>query len=90
MTYRSDFIGSGNMRGFCEETNKLFAAMNNVVFIMPTGYAGVEPSVKFKDDKIVFDFGNALIFTMENVVWDNGGGSAQVYNGRLHIAPTSL
>ena len=80
------------MRGFCEETNKLFAAMNNVVFIMPTGYAGVEPSIKFEDGQIAFDFGNALIFTLNNVQWDLTGSatfnsySAEVVNGQLVIS----
>jgi len=89
MNFRDDYIGTGNMEQFCEESNLLFAALNNVVFQMPSGYAGIEPSMRVEEDRIVFDFGNALIFTINNVVWDNGDGDVAVINGQLHIAPTS-
>jgi hypothetical protein len=77
------------MEGFCVETNKLFAAMNNIQFHMPVGYAGIEPSMRIENGRMIFDFGDALIFTLNNVVWDNGGGSVYVSGGQLHIAPTS-
>jgi hypothetical protein len=75
MPLRSNFIGTGNMEEFCNETNKLFSAINNIQFQMPTGYAGVEPTVQVFDDRIVFDFGNALIFTLNNVVWNLTGSA---------------
>jgi len=40
-TFRDDFKGTGNMEGFCEEANKLFSALNNIVFQMPQGYSGI-------------------------------------------------
>ena len=87
--FRTDYEGTGNMTEFCKESNRLFAALNNVVFLMPSGYAGIEPSMRVEEGRIVFDFGSALIFTLSNVVWDNGGGTVGVVNGQLHIAPTS-
>lgn len=90
--FREDYKGTGNMKRFCEESNKLFAALNNVVFLMPSGYAGVEPSVTIEDARIVFDMGNALIFTLNNVQWNLTGSatfnsySAEVINGQLVIS----
>ena len=89
-TFRDNFKGTGNMTQFCEESNKLFSALNNIVFIMPVGYAGIEPSVRIEEGRIVFDMGQAQIFTLNNVAWDNGGGSVGVSGGQLHIAPTSI
>ena len=89
--FKHDFKGTGNMTTFCEESNKLFAALNNISFIMPSGYSGVEPTVKVEEGRIVFDFGNALIFTLNNVVWNLTGDatfnsySADVSNGKLTI-----
>ena len=92
MNLRSDFKGTGNMEGFCEETNKLFAALNNIVFKMPTGYVGVEPTARVEDERIVLDLGQALVFTLNNVAWDLTGSatfnsnSASVVNGQLVIS----
>ena len=89
---KDNFVGSGNMESFCDETNKLFSAVNNPTFIMPTGYSGVEPTLEIKDDSLVFDFGDALIFTLENVSWRLTGSatftsrSASVSNGKLQIS----
>ena len=80
------------MTGFCEESNKLFAALNNITFKMPTGYSGIEPKAWVENGRIVFDFGQALIFTLNNVQWDLTGSatfnsnSAQVVNGQLVIS----
>jgi len=89
MKFRVNFKGTGNMEKFCVESNRLFAAINNASFIMPSGYSGIEPSMRVEGGKLVFDFGDALIFTLNNVVWDNGAGAVSVSNGQLHIAPTS-
>ena len=90
-TFKSDFIGTGNMERFCAESNRLFAAISNIQFIMPSGYSGVEPTAQFEDGRIVFDFGEALIFTTNNIVWNFSGSAsvtgynAAVQNGKLHI-----
>ena len=92
MSYKDDFKGTGNMKKFCDESNKLFSAMNNTDFIMPAGYSGISPSVRFEDNRIVFDFGQALVFTLNNVAWDLIGSatfnstSATVINGQLVIS----
>ena len=89
--FRDDFKGTGSMKGFCEESNKLFSALNNVEFQMPPGYSGAEPTVKVYEDRIVFDFGEALIFTINNIEWNLTGTatynsySANVFNGKLYI-----
>lgn len=69
------FAGTGSMVGFVEETNKLFSAINNMKIIVPNGYAGIEPTAYLEKGKIVFDFGEALIFTLNNVVWSFSGTS---------------
>jgi hypothetical protein len=89
--FKSDFIGTGNMAEFCAEANMLFSALNNIRFIMPSSYDGIEPHVEIKKDSIVFDFGQALIFTLNNVEWnftgdaDIGSYSASVVSGKLVI-----
>ena len=88
--FRTDFKGTGNMTRFCEESNKLFAALNNFVFIMPSGYSGVEPTARVEEGRVVIDMGQALVFTLNNVVFDNGAGNVYVSNGQLHVAPTSV
>lgn len=87
MKFRQDFIGTGNMERFCEESNKLFAALNNIVFLMPSGYEGVEPSIRIEEGRIIFDFGQAQIFTLNNVNWVSGSGDVYISNGQLNIDP---
>lgn len=90
--FRTDFKGTGNMKKFCEETNDLFAAINNIKFIMPFRYVGIPPSARAEKDRILFDFGEALIFTMNNVIFNLTGSatfnsySAEVTNGQLVIS----
>lgn len=69
------FVGTGSMTEFVDETNKLFSAVNNMSIIVPNGYVGIEPTAYLEDGKIVFDFGDALIFTLNNVVWNFSGTS---------------
>ncbi len=89
---KDTFNGTGSMKKFADETNKLFSAINNISFIMPSGYGGVEPTVELKDGKLVFDFGNMLIFTLDNVSWKFTGSASinsnkvQVVNGQLVIS----
>lgn len=89
---KDDFKGTGNMKRFCEESNKLFSALNNIQFKMPTGYVGIAPTARVEDARIVLDMGQALIFTLNNVEWDLTGSatfnsySAQVVNGQLVIS----
>lgn len=92
LEFRTDFQGTGNMEGFCEESNKLFAALNNVVFQMPSGYSGIEPTMRVEAGRIVFDFGECLVFTLNNVSWSLTGSanfisnSVEVVNGQLVIS----
>ena len=91
-TFRSDYVGTGNMKTFCEESNKLFTALNNIVFIMPQGYNGTEPTASVQEGRVIFDFGSALIFTLNNVAWNLTGSatfnsySVEVQNGQLVIS----
>ena len=89
---KDDFVGTGSMKTFCEETNKLFKAVNNIEFTLPSNYKGIEPTVKIEDGRMLFDFGAALIFTLSNVQWRLTGSatfnsnSASVINGQLVIS----
>ena len=93
MMFKDDFKGTGNMRSFCDEANKLFAAMNNIDIVMPPEYSGPEPTLEFREGRLVFDFGSALIFTTENIDWDLTGDAgisfdtytADVVDGQLEI-----
>ena len=93
--FKDDFEGTGNLKKFCDETNKLFSAINNIVFTMPSEYAGVEPSVTIEKDRIVFDFGSCLVFTLSNVQWhlkgtaDFSSYEVSVTDGKLHIYVTA-
>ena len=78
--FKDDFKGTGNMEQFCEESNLLFSALNNINFNMPSGYSGIEPTVEVHSDKIVFDFGQALVFTLNNVEWNLSGSAVFVSN----------
>lgn len=86
--FKADFHGTGSMKKFASETNGVFQAMNNITFKMPAGYAGIPPSAKVTADGLVFDFGDALIFTTKNVEWSGGTGTAEVVNGKLKITVT--
>jgi hypothetical protein len=99
MALRDNFEGTGSMVEFVKETNTLFSAVNNIKFIMPSGYLGVEPTVKVEPNSITFDFGQALIFTLNNVVWNFSGTgftepnnvvissrTATVVNGKLTLS----
>ena len=90
--FKTDFKGTGNMKVFCEESNRLFSALNNVEFLMPSGYDGAEPSVRVDGERLVFDFCDALVFTLNNVQWNLTGSaaftsySAEVQDGQLVIS----
>ena len=85
------FEGTGTMIPFVDQLNEISKCMNNISVIMPSGYKGVEPSLTFKDGALVFDFGQALVFTLNNVQWILTGSavfgvpSAKVENGKLVI-----
>lgn len=92
---KDDYEGSGSMEDFVADSNKVFSSINNAEVIVPQGYAGIEPTVSIQgeddDLSLVFDFGDALIFTLNNVVWNLTGtaafvsNSVSVVNGRLMI-----
>ena len=89
---KDNFVGKGSMETFCNETNKLFKAVNNPKFIMPSGYSGAEPTLRIEGERLAFDFGEALIFTLNNVQWNLTGSatfnsySVSVVNGQLVIS----
>lgn len=96
MKFKADFKGTGTFVGFVSELNKLFGALNNIKVIMPSGYAGKEPTFTFQEKEgagtnFVADFGQAHVFSVTNISWDVGttGGAtvteAHVTNGRLYI-----
>jgi hypothetical protein len=88
---KSDFIGKGSMKEFVEESNAAFSSLSNVSFTMPDGYSGIEPTVYIKDGRLTFDFGQSLIFTLNNVVWNVSGSAdvptktADVDDGKLNL-----
>jgi len=89
--FKADWEGTGSMEKFIEEMNRLFSAMNNIKFFLPSGYDGVEPTMNFKANSLEFDFGEALIFTLNNVVFNLEGtadyvsNTAEIINGQLVI-----
>ena len=91
-TFKSDFVGKGSMKTFVDELNKLMTAMNNISVTVPNGYQGQPPKLAFQNGSLVFDFGDALIFTEKGVDWSfTGDGTVNNYsatpeNGRLKIA----
>jgi len=90
---KDSFKGTGTLKKFVDESNSAFSALNDIKVYMPQGYAGAEPTMQLSGDNksIVFDMGDALIFTLNNVVWNFTGSadidtmSAEVLNGKLVI-----
>lgn len=92
---KQNFKGRGTLAKFAKETNSVMSAINNISIIVPSGYSGVEPTIKFEDGEkgcsLIFDFGDALIFTLKNVSWSLSGTanfvskSVSVDNGVLYI-----
>ena len=68
-TFKSDFKGTGSMEKFVSEMALLLEAMNNINVVMPPYYAGTPPTLKFDGQSLVFDFGEALIFSLKNIEW---------------------
>ena len=87
------FKGTGSLVGFVEQCNKLFKAFNNIKVLMPVGYAGVEPVLEVRDEGLVLDMGDALVFTLGSIDWTVDDNiktySAIVENGRLKITALS-
>jgi len=96
MKLKDKFVGTGSMKGFVKESNKLFSSLNNIEFILPTGYSGIEPTIRLEEDGLVFDFGDALIFTLNNVGWKLTGDATfvsnkvEVVNGKLVISVKAM
>jgi len=89
--FKEDFKGTGSLKDFVDEANKLFSAANNIKVTMPVNYSGAEPTMAYDGTSLVFDMGDALIFTLNNVVWNLTGTadfvshSVEVVNGQLVI-----
>ncbi len=90
--WRDDFKGTGSMKKLTDEVNSFMNAMNNINVKMPRNYEGQPVSLAFIDNRLVLDFGDALVFSLNNVEWVFSGTanivdfSAQVFNGRLVIS----
>ena len=68
-TFKTDFKGTGSMKEFVSENVLLLEAMNNIKVIMPPYYQGAPPTLSFDGASLVLDFGDALIFSLQNVEW---------------------
>jgi len=90
--FKDDFEGTGTMEDFVATLNRLFGAMNNINIIVPPDYAGSPPSMTFDAGKLTFNFGDALVFTLNNVEWNLTGdavyvsNTVEVVNGKLVIS----
>ncbi len=90
--FKDDFVGTGSLKVFCEEADNLFSALNNIYVKVPKGYDGIAPILIVEDVRMVFDFGDALIFTLNNVSWNLTGtaaftsSNAEVVDGQLLIS----
>jgi len=89
--YKEDFEGLGTMKKFVDESANLFTALNGREVIMPPSYSGRPVSIEIEKDKLVLDFGDALVFSLNNVRWVLTGDvaynyySAEVVGGQLVI-----
>ena len=68
-TFKTDFKGTGSMEEFVKEMSLLLESMNNIKVQMPPYYAGAVPTLAFDGASLVFDMGEALIFSLENTEW---------------------
>lgn len=93
---KSDFVGTGSMKEFVEESDKLFSAFSNAVVLVPSGYSGSVPTIEVEETgadsaRLVLDMGDAQVFTLNNVKWIFRGdalietNAAYVNNGILNI-----
>jgi hypothetical protein len=91
-TFKDDWEGTGSMESFVSASNRLFSAMNNIKILLPPDYGGIEPTFTFKPDALEFDFGDMLIFALNNVEWNLTGdadfvsNTVEVINGKLVIS----
>lgn len=89
--FKDDFVGTGCITPLTDQVNDVLSCLNNININMPAGYRGIPPTLKFTGGGLVFDFGQALVFTLKNVKWvltgsaDFNTWSANVENGRLVI-----
>lgn len=89
--FKNNFIGTGSMKPFVDQYNELMTALNNISVVVPAGYAGNPPTLSFSGERFVFDFQDALIFTLNNIDFNLQGNvnyisaTANVVAGRLQI-----
>ncbi len=91
--WKEDFKGTGPLKPLVDQVNEVFETFNNIEIKMPKSYSGPAPTLVFdRDGKLVFDFQEALIFTLRNVRWKLTGGvsynsySVKVVDGKLVIS----
>jgi hypothetical protein len=91
--WKENFKGTGPLKPLTDQCNELFEMLNNIEIIMPKSYSGFKPTLTFdKDGKLVFDFQEALIFTLRNVKWVTSGNATvsnkivSVEDGQLVIS----
>lgn len=95
-TFQTSFSGTGSMKDFVFENVRLLEAMNNITVLMPSGYDGAPVTLQFDGSSLVFDFGDALVFTLSNVEWEFPGiaeivsNEADVVDGKLEITVDAI
>ena len=94
--FQTGFSGTGSMKDFVLEVIRLLEAMNNIVVTMPPNYSGNPVTLEFEGTSLVFNFGDALVFTLENIEWEFPGiaeivsNEAEVVDGKLEITVDAI
>jgi len=95
---KDNFVGTGPLKRFAEESNRIFSALNNATVKMPSGYDGGIPTLSLKKSgesaSLVLDMSDAMIFNPQNVTVSKMLGSTgnlvihkiSVDNGHLNVA----
>jgi len=88
--WKEDFKGTGPLKPLVDQVNEVFETFNNIEIKMPKSYEGPAPTLTFdRDGKLIFDFQEALIFTLRNVDWSYTG-NATVSNFRIYVSDGKL
>jgi len=77
--WKDDFKGLGSMKKLVDQHNEMMKHLNNIEVLMPPHYSGAVPTLTFENDELIFDFQDALVFTLNNVRWRLSGGPGFVY-----------
>jgi len=95
-TFKTDFKGTGTMKDFVSENVLLLEAMNNIKVTMPPYYSGAPVALRFDGSSLLLDFGDALVFSLQNVEWEFPGiaeivsNTAEVTGGKQLITVDAI